>query len=64
MIEKPIVACSVEIAYTDPGAWILRQGLSTACISIAPWMSNYIHCKVWDEITYPLLNFNSATVEV
>ena len=25
---------------------------------------NYIHYKVWDEITYPFLNFNGATVEV
>ena len=24
----------------------------------------YIHYKVWDEITYPFLNFNSATIEV
>ena len=24
----------------------------------------YIHYKVWDEITYPFLNFNGATVEV
>ena len=28
------------------------------------WISNYIHHNVWDEITYPFLNFNSATVEV
>ena len=28
------------------------------------WISNYIHYKVWDEITYPFLNFNGATVEV
>ena len=27
-------------------------------------MDNYIHYKVWDEITYPFLNFNGATVEV
>ena len=27
-------------------------------------ISNYIHYKVWDEITYPFLNFNGATVEV
>ena len=27
-------------------------------------MINHIHYKVWDEITYPLLNFNGATVEV
>ena len=31
---------------------------------ISAWMSNYIHYLVWDEITYPLLNFNGATVEV
>ena len=28
------------------------------------WMNNDIHYKVWDEITYPFLNFNSAAVEV
>ena len=27
-------------------------------------ISNYIHYKMWDEITYPFLNFNGATVEV
>ena len=26
--------------------------------------NNYIHYKVWDEITYPLSNFNGCTVEV
>ena len=26
--------------------------------------SNYIHCKVWDEITYSFPNFNGATIEV
>ena len=29
-----------------------------------PWISNYTHYSVWDEITYPFLNFNGATVEV
>ena len=28
------------------------------------WISNYIHYNVSDEITYPFLNFNGATVEV
>ena len=28
------------------------------------WLSNYIHYKVWDEITYPFLNFNGCTFEV
>ena len=27
------------------------------------WISNYIHYKVWDEITYQFLNFNGATVD-
>ena len=31
---------------------------------IPTWISNYIHYKLWDEITYPFLNFNDATVEV
>ena len=28
------------------------------------WISNYIHCNVWGEITYPFPNFNGSTVEV
>ena len=31
---------------------------------IPAWIHNYIHYKVWHEITYPFLNFNGATVEV
>ena len=27
-------------------------------------IENYIHYKVWDDITYPIPNFNGATVEV
>ena len=27
------------------------------------WVSNYIHYRVWDEITYPFPNFNGITVE-
>ena len=28
------------------------------------WINNYIHYKVWNEITNPFPNFNGATVEV
>ena len=28
------------------------------------WISNYIHYKMWEEITYPFPDFNGATVEV
>ena len=31
---------------------------------IPAWISNHIHYKEWDEITYPFLNFNGVTVEV
>ena len=31
---------------------------------IPAWISNHMPGKVWDEITYPFLNFNGATVEV
>ena len=42
--------------------------LSSVTYSSGPplltWISNCIHYKAWDEITYPFPNFNSATVEV
>ena len=28
---------------------------------IPAWISNYIHYKLWGEITYPFLNFNGST---
>ena len=31
---------------------------------IPAWISNLMPSKVWDEITYPFLNVNGATVEV
>ena len=37
-----------------------RQG---PLLLITAWISIYIHYKVWEEITYPILNFNGATVE-
>ena len=29
---------------------------------IPAWLINYIHYKVWDEITYPFPNFNGETL--
>ena len=31
---------------------------------IPPWISDYIHYKVWDEFTYPFTNFTGATIEI
>ena len=43
-----------------PPVALLLYGLT----SIPAWISNYIHYNVWNEITYPFLNFNGVTVEV
>ena len=32
-------------------------------ILIPAWIGNYIRSNVWNEITYPFLNFNGVTVE-
>ena len=32
--------------------------------NLHPNMDNHMSCKVWDEITYPVPNFNGCTVEV
>ena len=29
---------------------------------IPAWISNYIHYKLWDKLTYQFLNFNGCTV--
>ena len=41
-----------------PYGALLLHGLTL----IPAWISNCIHYKLWDEITYPFLNFKGATV--
>ena len=41
-----------------------RNEASQGLTLIPEWISNYIYYNVWDEITYPFLDFNCATVEV
>ena len=48
------------VMFTDHGVNSLSSGLTLILAGI----SYYIHYKMWDEITYPFLNFNGATVEV
>ena len=52
-------------------AWPIENHKMTWCpfyshglTSISAWISNYIHWKMWDKITYPFPNSNGATVEV
>ena len=35
-----------------------QDPLQTSIDLISAWKSEYIHHKVWDEITYPVPNFN------
>ena len=52
-----ILVCILQsMSYYKTGTGITT--LILACIS------NRMPSKVWDEITYPFLNFNGATVEV
>ena len=33
-------------------------------IEISAWISNYIHIKLWDEITQPCLYFNGSLAKL
>ena len=45
------------------GSWIEMSNLLVVTL-IPAWISNHMPSKVWDEITYPFLNFSGCTVEV
>ena len=45
--------------------WWLFCPLLLICFNLIPaWISNYVHDKVWNEMTYTLPNFSGCTVEV
>ena len=53
--------CSLILKSNQKREW----DMITLLLGFIPaWISNYIYYKVWDEIAYPFLNFNGATVEV
>ena len=67
-------ACVTFLCYTCFAKWWLQWVICGHCMFgtmkqancwLGPaWISNYIIYNVWDEITYPFLNFNGTTVEV
>ena len=57
--KQPVDVPSVTLQTPTCGPFY-KHGLTL----IPAWISNYIHYKEWDEITYPFLNFNGCTVEV
>ena len=51
------------ISITRPNnVWYIVDHKLSGAPLIPAWLSNYIHCRVWDEITYPFPNFNGATI--
>ena len=44
--------------YLRLGPIFLKKSLTL----IPSWMSDHMHSKGWDEVTYPFPNFNCATV--
>ena len=61
----PQVLCAYSMNCHDPmikPVWCLTMTYAAAKFPPGAWISNYIHYNVWDEITYPFLNFNGATI--
>ena len=57
---KPYMSNEMFIFLLALAGFFFKHGLTL----IPAWISNYTHYNMWDEITYPFLNFNGATVEV
>ena len=56
-----LASCRTSSLPVDTWAHIYYHCLT---VIIPAWISNHTPSKVWDEITYPFLNFNGTTVEV
>ena len=59
LVDEIIYVISSKIDMKLTCSWVL-----SVFLWIPACMSNYIHHKGWDIITYPLPNFNGCTVEV
>ena len=57
-----ILFCGMQLLIHALDTWgpFYKHGLTL----ILAWISNYILYNVWDEINYPFLNCNGATIEV
>ena len=61
-----ILSCGCQGSWVYPVSCNISWGpfYQHGLTLIPALISNYVHCKVWGEITYPFLNFNGCTVEV
>ena len=58
------LTCAFHIPCTHtPEIIDMHRGVCDKTL-IPAWIINYTLSKVWDEITYPFLNFNGTTIEV
>ena len=64
----PLGSRLVEGICNDTGPLVLleiRAPFYYDGLTVIPaWINYYTHYNVWDEITYPFLNFNGCTVDV
>ena len=66
-VTKIVLGVGHEYPFNITPLGLMESVLSAATIGltlIPAWISNFTHYDAWDEITYPFLNFNGATVEV
>ena len=60
-----MLASSYAFGMVTPTAFLSSGFFYYQGLTLIPaWISNHTPSKVWDEITYPFLNFNGCTVEV
>ena len=59
--DVTVMKCQWKLLMQTTQSTMWGHPISLITINFNPtWISNYIHNKVWDEITYPLPNFNGA----
>ena len=54
----------IPLLFTNMSMKNISSSLVTIAILIPAWISNPMSSKAWDEITYPIINFNGCAVEV
>ena len=59
-LERWNYVSTFQSSFTDTSGPFYQHGLTL----IPAWISNHMPGKMWDEITYPFLNFNGETIEV
>ena len=56
----------VSCCFPNPHCYVFPPSVTTPSLwpLLPTWISNYMTRKLWDEINYPFLNFNSCTAKV